>query len=309
MSESNTNIVNGTPPCQNIMFPNPYQFFPSSSHPLQHPYHYQPLVHVPTRTSLVTLGEMGASVDMLRAQLTELSRRMESMESKVSQFEKLVSNDIILLKNTLSDHSTELLNVRDVAENAYDDANKMNDLVVEQNYCIDEMADAISRTIHLCRKQLQVQKKVSFESSVSSAQLGIIRRRVSKIEEFTNDFFEQFESFKSVKDIITGLSDHINECDRDISFIVTTKYNKENKDSSGGDEDDEGDIIQPIQCSTTPCIHTLGNGFLNDYFSKYDDVDDNVGVGVGVGDGVGVDDDVNENNSEINNDDDFEKLF
>jgi len=304
-SIDDSNMVNGTPPCQNIMFPNPYPFFPSSSHPLQHPYHYQPLVHVPTRTSSITLGEMGASVDMLRAQLTELSTRMESMESKVSQFEKLVSNDIILLKNTLSEHSAELLNVRDVAENACENSNKINESIVEQNHCIDEMADAISRTIHLCRKQLQVHKQTSFKSTVANAQLGIIRRRVSKIEEFTNDFFEQFESFKSVKDIITDLSDHINECDRDISFIVTMKYNKENKDGSG-DEDDEGDIIQPIQCSA-PCIHTLDDGFLNDYFSKYDDRVDGDDVN-DVGHVDDVDDDVNKSNSDIN-DDDFEKLF
>ena len=251
------------------MFPNPFQFFPSSSQPsLQHPYHYQPLIHVPTRTSAVTIGEVGASVDMLRAQLTELSKRMDAMESNFSEFKNSVSNDIYLLKNTLSEHSTELLNIRDVAENAYGNAIKMNDLVVQQNYCIDEIADATSRTIHLCRKHLQLQKNVSFKSNVVNAQLGIIRRRVSKIEEFTNDFFEQFESFKSVKDIVTGLSDHINECDRDISLIVTTKYNN----SSDSDKDNEG--------------------ILNDYFSKYDETDD----------------DVNKNNTEIN-DDDFEKIF
>lgn len=226
MSESNRNMVNGTPPCQNIMFPNPYPFFPSSSHPLQHPYHYQPLVHVPTRTSLVTLGEMGASVDMLRAQLTELSRRMESMESKVSQFEKMVSDDIFLLKNTLSEHSAELLNVRDVAENAYDNANKTSEIIVQQNDSIDEMADVISRTIHICRRQIQVHKQTSFKSTVANAQLGIICRRVSKIEEFTNDFFEQFESFKGVKDIISGLSDHIDECDRDISSFILKRNEK-----------------------------------------------------------------------------------
>jgi len=271
MSESNMNMVNGTPPCQNIMFPNPFQFFPSSSQPSQHPYQYQPLIHVPTRTNVATIGEVGASVDMLREQVLELSKRMDTMESNFSEFKNSVSNDIYLLKNTLSEHSTELLNIRDVAENAYGNANKMNDLVVQQNYCIDEIADATSRTIHLCRKHLQLQKNVSFKSNVVNAQLGIIRRRVSKIEEFTNDFFEQFESFKSVKDIVTGLSDHINECDRDISLIVTTKYNN----SSGSDKDNEGS--------------------LNDYFSKYDETDDDVNK-------------VNKNNTEIN-DDDFEKIF
>lgn len=306
MKMNQSTMVNGTPPCQNIMFPNPFQFFPSSSS--QHPYQYQPLIHVPTKQNSSTLGEVGASVDMLRAQVLELSKRMETMESRFSHFEKLISDDMFLLKNTLSEHSVELLNVRDVAENARDNANKTNESIVEQNYCIDEMADAVSRTIHICRKHLQVQKQNSFKSSVENAQLGIIRRRLSKVEEFTNDFFEQFESFKGVKDIITGLSDHIDECDRDISLLVTKNYNEYEDgegDGEGDDEEDDGNNLQPI----APCVYTVAD--LNDYFSKYDDVDDVGGVGdVNKCDDVDVDVDVNNNKSNFEmNDDDFEKLF
>ena len=305
MKMNQSTMVNGTPPCQNIMFPNPFQFFPSSS--LQHPYQYQPLIHVPTKQNSSTLGEVGASVDMLRAQVLELSKRMETMESRFSQFEKLISDDMFLLKNTLSEHSAELLNVRDVAENARDNVNKINESIVEQNYCIDEMADVVSRTIHICRKHMQVQKQTSFKSSVENTQLGIIRRRLSKVEEFTNDFFEQFESFKGVKDIITGLSDHIDECDRDISLLFTKNYN-EYEDGEGDDEEDDGNNIQPI----APCVYTVAD--LNDYFSKYDDVDDVGGVGhVNKCDDVDVDVDVDVNNINKNNfemnDDDFEKLF
>jgi len=290
MSESN--MVNGTPPCQNIMFPNPFQFFPSSSP--QHPYQYQPLIHVPTKQNSTTLGEVGASVDMLRAQVLELSKRMETMESRFLKFEKLMSNDMFLLKNTLSEHSAELLNVRDVAENARDNANKTNESIVEQNYCIDEIADAVSRTIHICRKHLQVQKQSSIKSTVVNAQLGIIRRRVSRVEEFMNEFYEDFESFKSVKEIIAGISDHINECDRDISMIVSKNYNQNNEDGEKYDEND----IQPI----APSVYSVAD--LNDYFSKYDDVGD-----VDNHDpGTNTDTDINKNNFETN-DDDFEKLF
>ena len=265
-------VVNGTPPCQNIMFPNPFHFFPSSSSSSsQHPYQYQPMIHVPKKTSTTTLGEVGASVDMLRAQVTELSKRMDAMEYSFSEFKNSVENDVFLLKSTISEHATELLHVRDCVEDAHVHVKKTKELIEQQDICVDNLADATSRTIHLCRKHLQLKKNVSFKSNVVNAQLGIIRRRVSKIEEFTNDFFEQFESFKSVKDIVTGLSDHLNECDRDISLIVTTKYNN----SSGSDKDNEGS--------------------LNDYFSKYDETDDDVNK-------------VNKNNTEIN-DDDFEKIF
>jgi hypothetical protein len=288
---STSSIVNGTPHCKNIFFPNHFQVFtPSSS---QHPYQYQPLIHVPIKQNSTTLGEMGASVDMLRAQVLDLSKRMETMESRFSNFEKIVSDDIFLLKNTLSEHSAELLNVRDVAENARGNANKMNESIAQQNCCVDEMADAISRTIHLYRKQIEIQKQASFKSTVKNAQLGMIRRRVSRIEEFMNEFYEQFESFKSINDIFSSLSDHINECDRDISMIVSKNYNEDVK------KDNENDV-QPI----APCVYTVAD--LNDYFSKYEDEDvdhvDDI-------DNHDIDADMNKNNFEMNDDDDFEKLF
>jgi hypothetical protein len=289
MNESNeSTIVKGTAHCKNIFSPNPFQVFTSSSS--QHPYQYQPLIHIPTKQNSTTLGEMGASVDMLRAQVLDLSKRMETMESRFSHFETVVSDDIFLLKNTLSEHSAELLNVRDIAENACDNANKMNESIVQQSYCVDEMADAISKTIHLCRKQIQIRKQASFKSSVENAQLGMIRRRVSRVEEFMNEFYEQFESFKHVKEIIVGLSDHINECDRDISTIVSKNYNEDDK------KDNENDI-QPI----APCAYTVAD--LNDYFSKYEDVDHVDDI-----DNHDIDTDMNKNNFELN-DDDFEKLF
>ena len=276
---SKSNLVNGTPPCQNIMFPNPFHFFsPSSSSPHPHPYQYQPLIHVPTKQNSVTLGEIGASVNMLSAQVLELSKRMESMESKFSHFEKMVSDDIFLLKNTLSENSAELLNVRSVAENARDNFNKINESIVQQNYCIDEMADAVSRTIHLSRKQIQVQKQSSFKSNVANAQLGIIRRRLSKFEDFTSEFYEQFESFKNIKDIFSSLSDHIDECDRDISSFVMQKDNNFEFQSNDNDNNVNDNLEN-----------------LETYFSNYEEY-------------------ANDNNNgskelEDDDDDDFEKLL
>ncbi len=217
-------VVNGTPPCQNIMFPNPFHFFPSSSSSSssQHPYQYQPMIHVPKKTSTTTLGEVGASVDMLRAQVTELSKRMDAMEYSFSEFKNSVANDVFLLKSTISEHATELLHVRDCVEDAHVHAKKTKELIEQQDICVDNLAHAVRQS-----NRLQHQKKII----ASNVDLGIVRRRLSKVEDFTNEFYQQFESFKSVKDIISGLSDHINECDRDISsFIVKRNENLEVND-------------------------------------------------------------------------------
>jgi hypothetical protein len=225
---SHSILVNGTPPCQNIMFP-------SQEHwQKQNPYYYQPTIHIPKKTSTTTLGEVGASVDMLRAQLTELSKRMEIMESKLSKLENSVSNDIFLLKSTLSEHATELLNSRDIVEDTHAHVKKTNNLIEQQDVCIDRLAGIVSQS--------------RMRTVASNVDLGIIRRRLSRIEDFTGEFYEHFESFKSVKDIFSSLSDHINECDRDISMMVTkdnpmfeTSFDNDDDDTNDNDNDDNDD--------------------------------------------------------------------
>jgi archaellum component FlaC len=180
------------------------------------------MIHVPKKTSTTTLGEVGASVDMLRAQVTELSKRMDAMEYSFSEFKNSVANDVFLLKSTISEHATELLHVRDCVEDAHVHAKKTKELIEQQDICVDNLAHAVRQS-----NRLQHQKKII----ASNVDLGIVRRRLSKVEDFTNEFYQQFESFKSVKDIISGLSDHINECDRDISsFIVKRNENLEVND-------------------------------------------------------------------------------
>jgi hypothetical protein len=224
-------MVNGTPPCQNIMFPNPHPFFSpfqeeqqrqGQSRRQQHPYQYQPIIHIPKKTTAATIGEVGASVDMMRAQLTELSRRMDAVESKFSEFKHSVSNEMYLLKSTLSEHATELLNVRDCVEDTRTHVKKTKELIERQDNCVDNLADTIRRQSNHLHKKQQQQKKIV----ASNVDLGIIRRRLSRVEDFTGEFYEQFENFKSVKEIITGLSDHINECDQDISSFILNRNEK-----------------------------------------------------------------------------------
>jgi hypothetical protein len=212
---NNVTTNNGTPPpCQNIMFPIPDQS-PLYNYYYYNDNYYQPIINIPTRSSAATLGEVGASVELVRAQLTELSRRMESVECRFSEFEKCVSVDISLLKNTISEHATELL--------------KMGDKAIE---------------------------------------LGMIRRRLSKVENFKSDFYEQFENFKGVKDIISKLSDHLGECDQSISSIIKT--NVESQIVNSHDDDQNCDKNVAVT-STLPYSSPSTVVDLNIYFSEYDD--------------------------------------
>ena len=275
--------INGTPPCQNIMFPAPTSFkkkkknnfnYSSSKGSRAPPltpyiiskgsegtacpqYQHQPIINIPTRTSTATLGEVGASVELVRAHVSELSKRMESIEYKFSEFEKRASSDISLLKNTLLEHSTEILKMGDSVDRTLAHVKCTNALIERQDACIDKLADALYEHDRLYKKRQQ-QQQIGVATNVD---LGMIRRRLSKVEEFTGEFYEQFENFESVKDIISDLSDHINECDRDISMIVKT--NIESHHENNGDNDN-------IISSALP--YTMID--LDNYFSKYDDDDD-----------------------------------
>ena len=279
-------MQSGTPTCQNIMFPTPPSFYNnfnySSSKGSRAPpltpyiiskgsegtacpqYQHQPIINIPTRTSTATLGEMGASVELVRAHVLELSKRMDSIEYKFSEFEKRASSDISLLKNTLLEHSAELLKMGDSVDNTLSHVKSTNALIERQDACIDKLADALYEHDRLYNKRQQKQQQFAVATNID---LGIIRRRLSKVEEFTGEFYEQFENFKSVKDIISSLSDHVTECDRDISLMVTK--NIETIEGHYENNINDNDIVAST-LHQHACV-----GDLDNYFSNYDDNDDN----------------------------------
>ena len=283
-------LNNGTPPCQNIMFP-PLSLYNYYNENNENSYNqYQPIINIPTRTSTATLGEVGASVELVKAHVLELSKRMESIEYKFSEFEKRASSDISLLKNTLLEHSAELLKMGDSVDNTLAHVKNTNALIERQDECIDKLVDAFHEHDNLYKKR---QEQNGIKTVATNIDLGMIRRRLSKVEDFTSEFYEHFESFKSVKDIISDLSDHIDECDRDISSVVTK--NIENIESQNShhyyhhdDGDDKNNSDNDIIASALPYIIND----LDNYFSNYDDDDGND----------------NHNHNDENNDDDFEKL-
>jgi hypothetical protein len=108
------------------------------------------------------------------------------------------------------------------------------------------------------------------------------------VEDFTGEFYEQFESFKDVKNIIKSLSDHIDECDQDISSFVMRKSDNLEFQSNDGDDGD----------NTNNNLETN----LETYFSNYEE-DVNGDDNCDHGNGDNCDD------KEVKNyDDDFEKL-
>jgi hypothetical protein len=166
---------------------------------------------------------------------------MDAVEFNLSEFKNSVSNDIFLLKSTLSEHATEMLNSRDIVEDTHAHVKKTNNLIEQQDVCIDRLAGIVSQS--------------RMRTVASNVDLGMVRRRLSKVEDFTNEFYEQFESFKSVKEIIVDLSEHLNECDQDISSF----FIKEN---------------EKVHCH----VNDVSNLNVSNYNSDHDHDDSNIDV-------------------------------
>jgi hypothetical protein len=288
---------NGTPSCQNIMFP-PLPLYNYNYN--EHSYNqYQPIINIPTRTRIATIGEVGASVELVKAHVLELSKRMESIEYKFSKFEKCTSSDISLLKNTLLEHSTELLKMGDSVDNTLAHVKSINALIERQDACIDKLMDAFYEHNRLYNKRHK-QQQLGVATNVD---LGMIRRRLSKVEEFTGEFYEQFENFQSVKDIISSLSEHIDECDRDISSIVikNIEFLEGRYRHESNDIDDDGDIV------ASALQHAVVSD-LDNYFSNYDDNENNNDERDQNILSTFMKNDQEQQNMEEEDDDDFEKL-
>ena len=226
LNHLNNIINNRVPPCQNIMFPY------DSLHNYYNYQNYQPIINIPTRSTTATLGEVGASVELLRAQVTELSKRAETMEAAFLKFEKCISDDIFLLKSTLSEHATELLHTRDVVECTRAHVKETNSLIQQQDDCIDKLVVVVNQSDYLHNLNKKQQKSCAKKNIASKVELGMVRRRLSKVEDFIGEFYQQFESFQCVKDIILDLSEHIDECDQSISSIFTENNESQTINSS-----------------------------------------------------------------------------
>ena len=88
------------------------------------------------------------------------------------------------------------------------------------------------------------------------------------MEDFTSEFYEQFENFKGVKDIISKLSDHLGECDQSISSIII-RENIENQTRNSHDHDDDDDRNCDENVITTSILQQFYN---LPHLDEYDDV-------------------------------------
>ena len=279
------------------------QYLQNSQRP-QYPQYYTPMINVPTMNRLPTQGELVASMELLVAQVSQLSCKIDRIESRVNDWVNLsiaermtiAEKNILSLKTSHNENSAKILTAEGEIDDLYGYVKEVKEHTNDNDKCIDRFSDILSEHTSKLRRA----KHRSKDLSKKCTEIGILRRRVSKCEEFNTEFVECFEEPLQLRGIISHMSDKVDDCDRTISYMM--RY---------GSEVEVGGSYDTLD-STIPEYSTFCDGYeeskmgeitasvLDDYFSNYVDTIPSVSME--------ENNKENENEDEEEEDDEFEKL-
>jgi hypothetical protein len=200
---------------QNSQYYNPQNY---------NPQFYTPLVNVPTLNRLPSHGELTASVELLIAHVTKFSNRLDRIESRVNDWVNLgmaermmiVERDVDVLKKFHNENDTKIAATNIELDYAFDAIKSANERMVDNEKVVDRISDIISEH----ESKLRHYKQRCRDNAKKCAEIGILRRRVSKVEDFNTEFAECFENPSQLRGVITQVSNQVEECDRTLTYMV-----------------------------------------------------------------------------------------
>jgi hypothetical protein len=68
--------------------------------------------------------------------------------------------------------------------------------------------------------KLRHAKQRSRDNSKKCAEIGVLRRRISKVEDFNTEFAECFETPSRLRGIVTQVNNQVEECDKTLTYMV-----------------------------------------------------------------------------------------
>lgn len=287
----------------------------SQYNPQYNPQFYTPMVNVPTMNRLPSNGELASSVDLLIAHITKITTRLDRIESRVNDWvnlglaERMInaekSMDILNVRQ--NENGTKIASTNIELDYAFDSIKCANERMIENEKAVDRITDIIAKH----ETKLRHAKQRSRDNSKKCAEIGVLRRRISKVEDFNTEFAECFETPSQLRGIVAEISNHVEECDRTLSYMV--KYDCERKSTydvlnhSNGciNYDAYGDVYDNTLNDGSCDLNALNN--VEEFFANYE------------GEGEGEDGTENplewsslaleeEGEGETEEDDDFEKL-
>ena len=246
---------------------------------------YIPMINVPTTSKLPSPGEIVTSVELLTKHVSDLSRKLDRIESRVNDWVNLqlaervciAERGITALKTCHNDHDEKIAHISQqyLSEKDGDDLyERIRDLVDQNddaNKCLDRFSDILA--IHT--RKLRHAKHRSRNLAKRYAEIGILRRRVSKVEENNTENAECFQTTTAelrgvVGGMATQLSEYKERCDYWETMNGCAHFNTQlYHDSYSHIEDLYRDLpsLEPIMCDEN---RGLCDGTdLSAYFSNY----------------------------------------
>ena len=197
------------------------QYFQNSQY---YPHHYTPMVNVPTTNRLPSHGELVASVELLIAHVTQFANRMDRIESRINDWVNLglaermmiAETNIDNIKKCNNEHDTKIAATNIELNYVFDSIKYTNERIVDNEKVIDRISDIL--TEH--ESKLRHAKQRSRDNATKCAEIGILRRRISKVEDFTSDFVECFDTPSQLRGMVTQMSAQAEDCDRTLTYMV-----------------------------------------------------------------------------------------
>lgn len=185
------------------------------------------MVNVPTSNRLPSHGELVASVELLIAHVTQLTNRLEKIESTIN--DNLANNrleermtiaeqGINALKTCHNENDTKIASTNIELDYAFDAIKCANEHIVDNEKVIDRVSEILAKH----DTKLRHAKQRSRDNAKKCAEIGILRRQLSKVEEITTEFIECFDTPTQLRGIVTQMSDQVEDCDRTLTYM--TRY-------------------------------------------------------------------------------------
>ena len=274
------------------------QYFQNSQY---YPHHYTPIVNVPATNRLPSHGELVASVELLIAHVTQLTNRLETIESTIN--DNLANNrleermtiaerGINALKTCHNENDTKIASTNIELDYAFDAIKCANERIVDNENVVDRITDILAKH----DTKLRHAKQRSSDNAKKCAEIGILRRQLSKVEEITTEFVECFDTPTQLRGIVTQMSDQVEDCDRTLTYMM--RYG-----CGGGCAGSMMELPRADDYDEEDRLEASKN--VEEYFANYGDKEEE-----GEGDEVNMEDKVLEDDKEEDreDDDEFEKL-
>jgi hypothetical protein len=258
------------------------------------------MINVPTTNRLPSHGELVASVELLIAHITSFANRLDRIESRVNDWVNLglaermmiTERSIDALKTSNNENGTKIAATNIELDYVFDSIKYVNERIVDNEKVIDRISDILTEQ----ESKLRHAKQRSRDNAKKCAEIGVLRRRVSKVEDFTTEFVECFETPTQLRGIVTQMSNQAEDCDRTLTYMVRygcgggcTGESLSRADDHDYDEEDRLEASKNVE----------------EYFANYGEEGQ-----VGEGDEVNMEEKVLEEDvdEELEDDDEFEKL-